>query len=45
VLGFTREGFLRLSRVVEAIADSEGLEAHGNTIRVRKEELLKKNIR
>ena len=44
VLGFTREGFLRLSRVVEAIADSEGLEAHGNTIRVRKEELLKKNI-
>lgn len=44
LLGFTREGFLRLSRVVEAIADSEGLEAHGNTIRVRKEELLKKNI-
>jgi histidinol dehydrogenase len=44
VLGFTREGFLRLSRVVEAIADSEGLEAHGNTIRVRKEQLLKKNI-
>jgi len=44
LLGFTREGFLRLSRVVEAIADSEGLEAHGNTIRVRREELLKKNI-
>jgi len=43
VLGFTREGFLRLSTVVEAIADIEGLEAHGNTIRVRKEELLKKN--
>ncbi|MBI5848541.1 MAG: histidinol dehydrogenase [Nitrospirae bacterium] len=40
VLGFTREGFLRLSTVVEAIADIEGLEAHGNTIRVRKEELL-----
>ncbi len=43
ILGFTREGFLRLSTVVEAIADIEGLEAHGNTIRVRKEELLKKN--
>lgn len=44
VLGFTREGFLRLSNVVEAIADIEGLEAHGNTIRVRKEELLKNKI-
>ncbi len=43
ILGFTREGFLRLSTVVEAIADIEGLEAHGNTIRVRKEELLNKN--
>jgi histidinol dehydrogenase len=42
MLGFTREGFLRLSRVVEAIADVEGLEAHGNTIRVRKELLLKR---
>ena len=43
VLGFTREGFLRLSTVVETIADIEGLEAHGNTIRVRKEQLLRKN--
>jgi histidinol dehydrogenase len=42
MLGFTREGFLRLARVVEAIADVEGLEAHGNTIRVRKEHLLKR---
>ncbi|MDP2156228.1 MAG: histidinol dehydrogenase, partial [Nitrospirota bacterium] len=42
VLGFTREGFLRLSTVVEAIADIEGLEAHGNTIRVRKEQLLER---
>ena len=40
VLGFTREGFLRLAGVVEAIADIEGLEAHGNTIRVRKEKLV-----
>jgi histidinol dehydrogenase len=42
VLGFTREGFLRLSRVVETMADIEGLEAHGNTVRVRKEPLLGK---
>ena len=42
MLGFTREGFLRLAGVVEAIADIEGLEAHGNTIRVRKELLLKR---
>ena len=39
VLGFTAEGFLRLSKVVETIADIEGLEAHGNTIRVRIEKL------
>ncbi len=42
MLGFTREGFLRLAGVVETIADVEGLEAHGNTIRVRKEQLLKR---
>jgi histidinol dehydrogenase len=42
VLGFTKEGFLRLSKIVEAVADIEGLEAHGNTIRVRRERLLKK---
>jgi histidinol dehydrogenase len=42
VLGFTREGFLRLAGVVESIADIEGLEAHGNTVRVRREQLLKK---
>ncbi|HYQ48210.1 MAG TPA: histidinol dehydrogenase, partial [Thermodesulfovibrionales bacterium] len=41
MLGFTKEGFLRLANVVETIADAEGLEAHGNTIRVRKEKLLK----
>ena len=41
MLGFTREGFLRLAPVVEAIADVEGLEAHGNTIRIRKKLLLK----
>ena len=36
MLSFSKKGFLRLSKVVEAIADTEGLEAHGNTIRVRK---------
>jgi histidinol dehydrogenase len=41
MLGFTREGFLRLAPVVEAIADVEGLEAHGNTIRIRKKLFLK----
>jgi histidinol dehydrogenase len=41
VLGFTREGFHRLAGIVEAIADIEGLEAHGNTIRVRREKIVK----
>jgi histidinol dehydrogenase len=41
VLGFTREGFLRLAGIVETIADIEGLEAHGNTIRVRREKFAK----
>jgi histidinol dehydrogenase len=42
ILGFTSEGFLRLSAVVETVADIEGLEAHGNTIRVRRETLAKR---
>lgn len=36
LIGFTRKGFLKLSNTVETIADSEGLEAHANTIRIRK---------
>ncbi|MDH4231424.1 MAG: histidinol dehydrogenase [Nitrospirota bacterium] len=36
MLSFGKKGFLRLSKIVETIADTEGLEAHGNTIRVRK---------
>jgi histidinol dehydrogenase len=36
LIGFTRKGFLKLSNVVETIAESEGLEAHANTIRIRK---------
>ena len=37
LIGFTREGFLRLAGTVKTIADAEGLEAHENTVRVREE--------
>ena len=37
LIGFTREGFRRLAGTVKTIADAEGLEAHGNTVRVREE--------
>jgi histidinol dehydrogenase len=37
LIGFTREGFLRLAGTVKTIADAEGLEAHGNTVRVRED--------
>lgn len=37
LIGFTREGFQKLAGTVKTIADAEGLEAHGNTIRVREE--------
>jgi histidinol dehydrogenase len=46
LLSFSKKGFMRLSKTVETIADAEGLEAHGNTIRVRKKglkEINKKN--
>jgi histidinol dehydrogenase len=39
LIGFTKKGFMRLAEVVETIADAEGLEAHGNTVRIRKNEL------
>ncbi|MEW6583997.1 MAG: histidinol dehydrogenase [Nitrospirota bacterium] len=35
LLGFTRQGFRKLARTVRTIADAEGLQAHGNTIRIR----------
>lgn len=35
LLGFTKKGFGKLARTVKTIADAEGLEAHGNTIRIR----------
>ena len=44
LLSFSRKGFLRLSKIVETVADAEGLEAHGNTIRVRKKG-LKRSIK
>ena len=42
LLGFTKKGFMKLSQVVETIADTEGLEAHANTVRVRKNRLNSK---
>ncbi|OGW18987.1 MAG: histidinol dehydrogenase [Nitrospirae bacterium GWC2_46_6] len=36
LLQFDRKGFMLLSDTVEAIADIEGLEAHANTIRIRR---------
>lgn len=36
LLHFDKKGFFKLSNAVEAIADIEGLEAHANTIRIRK---------
>lgn len=41
LLGFTKNGFMRISKIVETIADIEGLEAHGNSIRIRKERKIK----
>ncbi len=35
MLSFSKKGFLQLSKIVETIADAEGLEAHGNTVRIR----------
>ncbi|HMK56931.1 MAG TPA: histidinol dehydrogenase [Dissulfurispiraceae bacterium] len=36
LLKFSRRGFMALADAVETLADAEGLEAHANTIRVRK---------
>lgn len=36
LLSFSQKGFMRLAKAVEKIADIEGLEAHANTIRIRK---------
>ncbi|MEF9426037.1 MAG: histidinol dehydrogenase [Candidatus Mariimomonas ferrooxydans] len=35
LLDFKKEGFLNLAKTVETFADTEGLEAHGNSIRIR----------
>jgi histidinol dehydrogenase len=35
-LQFDKKGFMLLSDTVEAIADIEGLEAHANTIKIRR---------
>jgi histidinol dehydrogenase len=36
LLQFDKKGFMLLSDTVEALADIEGLEAHANTVRIRK---------
>ncbi|MDI6744131.1 MAG: histidinol dehydrogenase [Thermodesulfovibrionales bacterium] len=41
ILSFTKNGFMKLAKTVETIADVEGLEAHGNTIRVRMSDKLR----
>jgi len=35
ILSFSKKGFITLAEAVKTIADAEGLEAHGNTIRFR----------
>jgi len=35
LLSFKKEGVTKLARAVEAFANTEGLEAHGNTLRIR----------
>jgi histidinol dehydrogenase len=37
LLNSTKSGFMGLAETVETIADVEGLEAHGNTVRIRRE--------
>ena len=37
LLHATKKGFIELSDTVQTLADTEGLEAHGNTVRVRKQ--------
>lgn len=40
----TKQGFLKLAATVETIADVEGLEAHGNAVRVRRQKGRKQDI-
>ena len=37
VLSFSRQGFMKLAKTVMTLSETEGLTAHGNTIRVRYE--------
>lgn len=45
LLSFTRAGFKALAETVKTVADAEGLEAHGNTIRVREKLTQKMHLR
>ena len=38
LLSFSRDGFMKLAETVLTLSETEGLSAHGNTIRVRREE-------
>jgi histidinol dehydrogenase len=42
LIGFSEKGFSRIAKVVETIADVEGLEAHANTVRIRSDKTTKK---
>lgn len=43
LLQFNREGFIKIADIVETLADAEGLEAHANTIRIRRS-LIKQDL-
>jgi histidinol dehydrogenase len=42
LLSFTKEGFRKLAGTVKTLTNAEGLEAHGNTIRVRERSIARK---
>jgi len=41
LIGFSEKSFRRISGVVERLADMEGLEAHANTVRLRRQKIGK----
>jgi len=40
LIGFTKKGFMKISGIVETIAEIEGLEAHANSIRTRRDRII-----
>ncbi len=45
LLSFTSAGFKKLAEAVKTIAEAEGLEAHGNTVRVREKCLKNRRLK